>query len=66
MAIFQLVIIVQSPIAVAVLLVCALPLLIFGVHLARLYARIWIPFPAQMLEMAPVVPVPRPVDLSGV
>lgn len=64
MAVFNLVIVVQSPaIAAAVLLACALPSFIIAVHLARRYAdMISIPFPVQMRDMAPAVP--GPVDTT--
>jgi hypothetical protein len=58
MAVFQLVIVLQSPaVAAAVFLACALPPLIIAVHLTKRYTEmILMPFPVQMRDVAPAVP----------
>lgn len=67
MAVFKLVIVVQSPaIATAVLLASALPPFIIAVHLARQHAKmILMPFPVQMWDMAPAMSGADTTVVSG-
>lgn len=62
MAVSKLVVVVQSPpVAAAVLLACALPPLIIGIHVTRRYVDKILPLPVQMREVAPV---PAPIDTA--